>query len=241
MRAAALACALLVAPTVVRADPPPAVMLWAWERPEDLRFLPPTVGVASLDATVDITPGGPRVASRRQPLLLPDGRDRVAVVRVQSRPRGLPLTDAARAEVLRVVARAASRPGVRGVQIDYDAPVSQRSAYRALLAELRGLLGVGMWLSMTALASWCVGDRWLDEETLPVDEVVPMLFTMGRGGERLRAVVQAAGRFESPRCRGSLGLAVGEPAVTLRGVVRTWVFNPRAWTEATARPWWTGR
>jgi hypothetical protein len=50
--------------------PLPSVLLWAWERPEDLRFAPQLgVGVAALDRTVTLRGAAIRVEPRRQPLL----------------------------------------------------------------------------------------------------------------------------------------------------------------------------
>lgn len=236
MRSWLAAAALSLAPSVTLADPPPPLVLWAWERPEDLRFLPDSVGVASLEATVDITPAGPRVATRRQPLLLRATQWRMAVVRVQTRRRGIALSPEVRRAVLDVVLRAAQREGVRGVQIDYDAVASQRAAYRELWGEVRRALGASRWLSMTALASWCVGDRWLDDAAMPVDEVVPMVFTMGRGGAPVLDVLRGRREFPSPACRTSVGWAVGEPAVSLRGARRVYMFNARPWQPADAEP-----
>ena len=56
---------------------------------------------------------------------------------------------------------------------------------------------------MTALASFCVGDRWLDG--LPVDEVVPMIFRMGTDNERIRSFLAAGNDFQDPMCRTSYG------------------------------------
>ncbi len=229
--------AVALAPSVAHADPPP-VVLWAWERAEDLRFLPDGVGVASLDATIDLTDRGPRVMRRRQPLLLREGQWRMTVVRVQSRPRGHALTPEARALIAEVVTAAARRGRARGVQIDYDAPASQREAYRALLATVRSSLAPTTWLSITALASWCVGDRWLDEAPMPVDEVVPMVFTMGRGGAPVLDALRDRRQMPSRACRGSVGWAVGEPVVALRSTSRTYVFNPRPWREDEAQRWY---
>ena len=48
------------------------------------------------------------------------------------------------------------------------------------LAEIRRALPLHTRLSMTALASWCDTESCLDDA--PVDETVPMLIRMGRGG-----------------------------------------------------------
>lgn len=230
-----VAIALTLAANVARADPPPSLVLWAWERPEDLRFLPREVGVAYHRATVTVSPDGVRVAPRRQPLRVTEGAWQMAVVRVELRPRTATFTDAARARVAELITRVAREPGVRGVQVDFDVPASQRAAHRALLTELRRALAPRTWLSVTALASWCVGDPWLDGT--PADEVVPMVFTMGRGGAEVLATLRREGSFPAAVCRGSVGWAAGEPVVTLRGVRRRYVFSARPWTLAAARPW----
>jgi hypothetical protein len=47
----------------------PRLMLWTWERPEDLRFLDPErAGVAFLAGTVRLTRGGIDFRPRLQPL-----------------------------------------------------------------------------------------------------------------------------------------------------------------------------
>jgi hypothetical protein len=227
--------ALALATSAARADPPPALVLWAWERPEDLRFAPADVGVAYLRATVDLRPTGVRVAPRRQPLRTREGAYLVAVVRVEARPRATGLNPAARARVVEQLVEAARSPGVRAVQVDFDAGASQREDYRALLAEARRALPAGTWFSMTALASWCEGDAWIDAAAPPVDEVVPMVFAMGRGGAAVLGALRSRGRFRSAACGASVGWSAGEPTVALRGVRRRYVFNPRAWTAAALR------
>ena len=200
-----VAIALTLAANVARADPPPSLVLWAWERPEDLRAAPADVGVAYLRSTVDVRPGGVRVAPRRHPLRVRDGAFTLAVVRVEARPRGLALGAAARARIVGALVEAARSPGARGVQVDFDAGASQRGFYREVLVDARRALGAGAWLSMTALASWCEGDAWLDAAALPVDEVVPMVFAMGGGGEAVRGALRSRGAFRSRACRGSGG------------------------------------
>lgn len=237
MRAAFVALLTLLVARAALADPPPPRMLWAWERPEDLRFVPANVGVAFLQSTVTVTSDGAVVARRRQPLRVRPDTWLMAVVHVELRPRGAPWSLAVQRAVRDAMVTASREPGVRGVQIDFDAPRSRRGDYRALLTELRGALPTGVWLSMTALASWCLGDAWIDAPPPPVDEVVPMAFTMGRGGPAVLSALRASHRFTARVCRGSVGWAANEPGVWLDGVTRQYVYNPRAWTAATAAAW----
>src|SRR4030095_8793182 len=101
-------------------------------------------------------------------------------------------------------------PGrVSAIQIDFDALVSERDFYRALLQDLRAQLPNNVPLSMTALASFCIGDRWLDD--LPVDEAVPMIFRMGADDRTVKNLLTSGEDFREPLCQKSYGIAVDEP------------------------------
>jgi hypothetical protein len=76
---------------------------------------------------------------------------------------------------------------------------------------------------MTALASWCEADHWIDG--LPVDEAVPMLFRMGHGERAPR-------EFRPSLCKGSVGVSLDEPVTVPSRDARLYVFSPRAWTRA---------
>jgi hypothetical protein len=62
----------------------------------------------------------------------------------------------------------ARRPGISGIQVDFDATASERRFYRELVIDLRRLLPDSVPLSITALASWCLDDNWISG--LPADE-----------------------------------------------------------------------
>ncbi len=210
---------------------PPRLMLWAWERGEDLRALDsraPEVGVAFLAETVNLTAHGVVLHPRRQPLRVSDATYLLAVVRVETEPRA-PRDAAQREAIVAAVRRAARLPRVRGVQIDYDARRSERAFHGEVLTVVRAMLPRGMFFSVTALASWCVGDRWLAGRELPVDEIVPMVFAMGPAGASLRRAVAERGDFVEPRCRTSVGFAVGEPTVTVPRERRVYWFSPNGW------------
>lgn len=197
-------------------------MLWAWERPEDLRFVDrQTTGIAFLAATAFIAANGsPNFRLRTQALSLPPEAAVLAVVRIESAARHVAPD---MSPWLTEFKRIANLPGVRGVQIDFDARSSERAFYRKLLASLRKELAKP--IGVTALASWCAGDRWLDRE--PIAEAVPMFFRMGRGESRDMSL-------RSSVCLSSIGLSTDEswPIRRPAGVKRIFLFNPRAWTSA---------
>jgi hypothetical protein len=162
----------------------------------------------------------------------------LAVTRIETSPsRRLSVGATQVDELVRTIADTARLPRVEGVQIDFDARLSERPFYSDVLHRVRTSLDPGTPLSITALASWCMDDRWL--EALPIDEAVPMLFRMGPMEQPLQDA-GAAGHLRSPSCRGSVGTSLDEPIAPLdvaggrlrAGRSRVYVFNPRPWTDA---------
>jgi hypothetical protein len=255
----------------------PRVMFWAWERPEDLRFLDSRdAGVAFLAGTIYLTsPQGGAASSpadgvtfrpRMQPLRVQPGTPLMAVIRIET-PNDLwhappkqtntaaptetpakPYTVTQLQIVARLITSVATLPGVKALQIDYDASRSERGSYAELLQDVRRQMPRGMPLSITALASWCIGDPWL--EKLPpgtIDEAVPMLFRMGPDTRHVAEYLQSGREFGSAVCRGSLGVSTDEPLSQslLSGAIpssparrssnRIYVFLPHPWTNQDAQ------
>jgi hypothetical protein len=207
----------------------PGVMLWAWERPSDLRAIDAATGVAFLAQTITIDLDHADVTSRQWPLKVGPSTVLSAVTRIE-----MPVTrDVAHLEEDRLAAAIAitsTYPQVSAVQIDFDAVQSQRTFYRRLIENVRKRVDRRVPLSITALASWCVGDRWLDG--LPIDEAVPMLFELGPENEPYRVVAvdaSAAHRL----CRASVGASLSEPIRIAADGRRVYVFNRQSWTPDT--------
>lgn len=213
----------------------PQVILWAWERPEDLRTLDAhRIGVAFLACTVFLSGDTVALRPRLQPLRVPPGTPLVAVVRIESR-LGAPatLSAAQRAQTVRAIAKAGREPGIGALQVDFDATASERAFYRGLLEDLRAQLPATTALSITALASWCMGDDWI--AGLPVDDAVPMLFRMGADRARILDYLAEGRDFRPPVCRQSLGISTDEPLAHLPAGRRLYIFRPRAWTPAAVK------
>jgi hypothetical protein len=212
----------------------PATILWAWERPERLDFIDhQKVGVAFLAKTIYLR--GDHVVSRPrlQPLTLPPGARIVAVARIESEhstdySRRPALSPAQITETAAAISQLGSLPNIVMVQVDFDATTSERTFYRELLNQLRRNLPPSTALSITALASWCKGDNWL--EALPVDEAVPMLFRMGVERKQFLSELAAGEPFAARLCRSSAGVSTDEPLAQLPRVQRLYVFNPRVWS-----------
>ncbi len=207
----------------------PARIVWAWERPEALETLPPGIGIAAVTGFIRVRAGVIEIErGRRFSLLTAPGRPApIATVHIeidQSQP--LAWTDALAQQV--TAAAIATTRGATHVQIDMEVRQSQRAALLDVLRGVRAGLAPGTWLSMTALASWC-DETWLG--AAPVDEIVPMLFRMGRGAGRLRAKLMAGGTFDEPRCRDAAGISLDSP-ISVPTVGRVYIFNPRPWNAA---------
>jgi hypothetical protein len=270
----------------------PNIVLWAWERPEDLRFLASREeGVAFLARTIELRqlhdgdadakskpssakemwlgpdPAvrlGIKLRPRLQPLQVTKETKLTAVVRIETtndlwhRPaarsgempdRSAPTflyTDAQREAVADMAASAARLPQVKALQIDFDASQSEQAFYAALLADVRQRLPQGMPLSITALASWCTSDPWVDR--LPpgtIDEVVPMLFRLGPDAMEVASYVESGKEFRARACRGSVGLSTDErfSQAVMSGAIpqdrnwakrRIYVFSPASWGQRQA-------
>src|ERR1041385_1664965 len=211
----------------------PRFVLWAWERPEDLKNIDANrFAVAFLAQTLVLKGGEVIFDPRHQPLDVSPDTKLVAVTRIESQKQTgerAALSDAQIQRAISLILRTRELRNVSAIQIDFDAAVSEREFYRALLRNLRAKLPDNVPLSMTALASFCVGDRWLDD--LPVDEAVPMIFRMGADTKTIRTYLTMGNDFREPLCRRSYGVALDEPIETnLPRSRRKYVFNARSWT-----------
>jgi hypothetical protein len=209
------------------------IVLWAWERPEELRFTEPaSTGVAFLASTARLYRNQTLVRHRAHPLTIPPGAPLTAVVRIEV-DRGAALSIEQRRGIVEVVLRCARLESVTAVQIDFDARQSERSFYRTLLTDLRRALPESMRLSITALASWCLDDAWIRD--LPIDEAVPMLFRMGPEGRAIRERIARGEPFRVAACQDSAGVALDEARVSVAAVRRLYVFSPAPWTRDSVR------
>ena len=205
----------------------PKTILWAWDRAEDVRFLPASAGVAFLADTIAISTGKISERLRSEPVQISAGVPRLAVIRIETKPNSL--TPEARSRVADSVLRAARLEGVSGIQIDFDTRRSERAWFRDLLLDVRQKLPRQQTLSITALASWCEGDDWISD--LPIDEAVPMLFRLGPERETFRRLAACDHEFREHLCRSSFGFSTDEAGLSSCGK-RVYWFSPVPWTSA---------
>jgi hypothetical protein len=213
----------------------PAKILWAWERPEDLRFVNASkFGVAFLAQTLLLKNDEVIRQPRRQSLQIAANTYLIAVTRIETDKQNLhqsDLSDERKKTVVSLIKKTLELPNVKAVQIDFDATVSERNFYRGVIHELKKQLPENTPLTITALASWCVGDAWFKD--LPIDQAVPMAFQMGADDKEIRRFLTDGNDWREPLCQDSYGIAVDEPLkVNFKPNRRFFYFKSRAWEKA---------
>jgi len=210
--------------SVVLAEPPHRI-LWSWFADDDLRFINPReTGVGYLAASLHIE-GRDRVLShpRTSPVRIARGTYEIAVIHIDYHRASF--TPEQRRLVVAMIAEIAGLTRAPAVQIDFDAPQSAYPFYRDLLRDLRQRLGARIFISITALVSWCESPHsWLS--TLQVDEIVPMPFHLGR-----------VTPFLFPGCRGSIGVSLRDaPVFMLTRGQRIYFFpGPQRWSRQSVQ------
>jgi hypothetical protein len=208
----------------------PQKFIWAWERPEDLRFLDPKeFGVAFLAQTLFVTGDGIDPKPRHPPLEVNPRTYLIAVTRIETNKASHPaLSEDQRRRIVSVVKATLDLPDVKAIQIDFDAVVSERAFYRTMMHDLKKELPANVPLTMTSLASWCTGDAWFND--FPVDEAVPMVFQMRADEEKIKTFLRNGNDWNEPLCRGSYGISIDDPLnVPLKPNRRTYYFKNGPW------------
>ncbi|MBA4078039.1 MAG: hypothetical protein C0508_23625 [Cyanobacteria bacterium PR.023] len=220
---------------------PPRLMLWSWQKIEDLSAIDTRkVGVALLVGRFTVDKNKISLEPRLSQLQLPPGCYREAVARVEMKqmPDESKMEEVSAKLAHSIVNLVLAHSHYDGLQIDFDAKELERPFYVHLLKLLRAQLPPGLTLSMTALASWSQGDPWLRQaianDHLPVDYVVPMFFTMGVGKEQALRLLQE--NLPKPfNGHSSIGFSIGEAAAIsqisskLNSLDRIYLFCSPGW------------
>jgi hypothetical protein len=235
----ALTILLLYAATAIAS--PPNIMLWSWSASDDFRFLTSSdVGVAYLALSIhfagrdDIGP-----SPRAIPVRIAPTTWQTAVIRFDFDsygPRRPAFTEQQRKDAVQMIGEIAELSHAQGIQIDFDAPRSAYPFYRRLVADVRTRLGPKVFLSITALVSWCDTEQsWLTG--LPVDEIVPMAFYMGQSTPAIITLLQSGGQFRFPGCRNSIGVQIDryDDSIRPHKAQRAYFFSEKAWSMETVR------
>ncbi|MCB1049376.1 MAG: hypothetical protein H6510_17340 [Acidobacteria bacterium] len=212
---------------------PPAHMFWAWEKPEDLYSLPiDKAGIALLVQTLRLSEKGVMALKRRQKIQYPPGVYMLATTRIEVNPGTTPeQLNSLMPTVLNHLRPFLKDPRFNGIQIDFDATVSQRAFYRKLVQAVHMEMPSDLWFSVTCLASWAVSDAWLAD--FPVDEWVPMYFQMGLDGPTIQRHLKKDKRLRLST--HSAGLDPNEKVPLPASIDRIYWFQRPTWTEDTVQ------
>lgn len=212
------------------------IALWVWERPENLYFMKnEKVTYAFLAGTATKTNEDMVLYPRRQPLRIPNNSKTIAVVRIEDRSDGKPLTDLDMEQISDFVVKSCMKlKGNMGCQIDFDAAQSQLDFYKKLLVVIRAKLPTEMKLSITSLVSWCTtNDKpWFINS--PVDEVVPMFFRLGTDSSVYWNKIHQGTLALNPICQGSVGISTDEelPGKAYLEDKIIYIFNNQYWNRS---------
>lgn len=205
----------------------PGNILWAWERPEDLRWLPTNVGVAYVATSLSLLDDRAEVRPRANALKVRPDTSLIPVVHVDASWRHPPaLSGYQRDIVVNQILRTAEDSGASVIQLDFEVRRSQRPFLLDIVKAVRRQLPADRALSVTALASWCAGDYWL--AAMPVNEIVPMAFRMARDDAPIRKMLAERGGFQHKQCQAAAGFATDEPIPQIH-TGRHYFFSPTAW------------
>lgn len=208
------------------------LVIWCWDYPQDLRFVDAKEAEVAYFAGTALVKGE-RVFFRPRTKMLELNQGVVAYPVLRLETDGKAKADP---EIYKQVAAVMNdlrkKRCSAHIQLDFDASFQERPFYRGLLAYLKSSLPPQVELQITALASWCAADEWLNKSLY--NERVAMLFSMGRDGDR---VLRELGK----KRENSIGVSYAEPEVIeklrrsrfLDKVDKVYVFNPRPWTEAS--------
>jgi hypothetical protein len=221
-----LACASC-GPVASKAVQPgkPELVLWAWDRAEDLTFLRPgEAKVAAWVRTLRFHDGQYSFRDRQLPLQLPPGLEPIRVIRMESDGTGLPKYEDFLHQVIDYWPMP-NRKRLGPVQLDFDARESEREWYRGLLVKMAA---EGHPASITALASWCLDRPWFASDRASLSEVVPMLYDMGPRQNELYSRLYRQ-KDLAPACRGTIGVATDQIPQWLPPAKTIYVFHHKRW------------
>lgn len=239
---AAVLCGLLAFGAGAHTKPAPHIVLWAWQREENLTNIDAKrMQVAFLACNVILKEDRVITKWRDQPLHVSPGTVLIPVVRVDIDRICAPTLSKEQSHALaEVIAKTShSARSISKIQIDFDALETQRPFYRETLNYLRQRLPENIAISITALASWCIWDSWLRD--VPVNETVPMMFSLGRDRDKILRYFRSGGDFRDGRCLESLGISLEDaevnqvmiPLIKQRSsAVSLYVFTRTSWTTS---------
>jgi hypothetical protein len=210
------------------------IYVWAWERPEDLRFLSNiknSNNVVYYAGGIVIKNGQLDIQPRINSLLIAQGARLTPVVRIDNFDKSSVFTDQLLQKIENFIVTVCQRPDIVGCQVDFDARTSEYISYTKLLNSIKKRLPENVPLSITALVSWCDKFSWLNDTS--INFAVPMFYRLGPDKERIQNDNVGSTFMKSPKCQSAVGLSTDEVFPNRKYIKGKdiYLFNPQSWTK----------
>jgi len=217
----------------LKSNSQPKIIIWAWERPENLLFIDDkNIAVAFLAGSIIFKDLGVTMKPRLQPLIVNQKTSMIPVIRIDNLNENSQLSDDQFSKAFDFIIKTCSQNKIAGCQLDFDAKISERNFYKKLIIKVRNEMPKSIPLSITALVSWCDINSWLDD--LPIQEAVPMFFRLGIDENLIRHNLVGESFMKAKICQKAVGISVDEP-LPKSGYLqnrRIYIFNPKSWTSS---------
>jgi len=208
------------------------IIIWAWERPENLLFIDDkNIKVAFYAGTITFSDSATFFKPRLQPLAINPDTPVIPVIRIINNERDSPLNEDQLLEAVDLIVEGCLQDETVGCQIDFDVKSSEIDFYKKLISETRKNLSKSTPLSITTLVSWCHLGSWLED--LPADEVVPMFYRLGPDKNLIRQDLVGESFMGAKVCQHAIGVSIDEPLPQTEYLEnrRIYIFNPEPWTS----------
>lgn len=217
-----------------------SVTIWAWDRFDDLSFLKGDTDVTYYAGTFYLRDNRAIFNPRKKELICPESAKTSPSFRIEAvhsiDSEYKQSAIATICDTIKIYLKS-HKHSLDMVQIDFDAGQSQRSFYKDLLKELRTTLGAETKISITALTSWCLSDRWM--QGLDVDEIVIMLFSLGKDKDETLALLELDQLDTGNDAHTAIGISANEPSTNQKlkelGILdeaqKIYIFQSLPWTK----------
>jgi len=212
---------------LIRIISKPKIILWAWERPENMMFIKDkNIGVAFYAGAIEIKNGEFITKPRKNSLIVDPEKKLIAVIRVDNFSNENSIEKYI-SEMSEFIVQMCKQKNVFECQIDFDAKESERETYKKIISNVKNGLPPHIDLSITVLVSWCGYDNWIKD--LPISEAVPMFYRLGFDERYIKSGFDQGEK----ECAKSIGVSMDEPFPDKKYFKgkKIYIFNPEPWTE----------